>query len=136
MANFAELNETNEIINVIVVASDDFTVDGVENEEAAKDLLEGMYGHRRWVQTSYTSSIRGRYASIGGTYNKKINKFIDPAPYPSWKLNAVSGEWEPPVAAPADTNNSYSYWDEETTSWKIVDADDLRPKDSNHTEAN
>jgi len=134
MANFAELNETNETINVIVVAPEDFSVDGVENEEAAKDLLEGMYGHRRWVQTSYTGSIRGRYASIGSTYNEELDQFIEVKPFDSWVLNTTTGEWEAPSPMPASTSSDYPYWDEETVSWKTITVKYPEPGDKDYEE--
>ena len=120
MANFAELNEDNEVINVIVVASEDFTVDGEENEEAGKDLLETWFGHRRWVQTSFTNRIRSHYAGIGCTYSEELDQFILPQPYNSWTLNETTGEWEAPVPMPADSDNAGYYWDESTTSWKQI----------------
>ena len=124
MAHFAELNEDNEVINVIVVNSEDFTIDGIEDEEAGKDLLEQWYGHRRWAQTSYTGSIRGRYAGIGSTYRDDLNQFIYPKPYDSWLLNTTTGEWEAPAPLPADANSVGYYWDESTTSWQKITGDD------------
>lgn len=82
MAHFAELDENNTVINVIVVSNDDcLDADGNESELIGIDFLENLFGHRRWVQTSYNGNIRGKYAGIGDTYDKKKNKFIA-APQP------------------------------------------------------
>lgn len=136
MANFAELNEDNEVINVIVVASEDFTVDGEENEEAGKDLLEKWFGHRRWVQTSYTNSIRGRYASIGGTYDSDMDQFIGVKPYESWILNESTGEWEAPVPMPAISDGKVVFWNEEEVNWEVVDPQYPEPGDPDYVEVN
>jgi hypothetical protein len=40
-------------------------------------------------------------------------------PYPSWMLNTTLCQWEPPVTYPTD-GNKYM-WDEDTTSWIILE---------------
>jgi hypothetical protein len=39
-------------------------------------------------------------------------------PFPSWVGDVINMLWEPPVPYPQD--GKYYYWDEETTSWKLV----------------
>ena len=68
-----------------------------------------------WVQTSYTRSIRQNYAGIGFSYDKELDAFIPPKPYPSWVLNEASCNWESPVPMPADNKNYIR--DEESQSW-------------------
>ena len=81
MAHFAELNESNEVIRVIVVSNED-TADADGNEVEAigiqfcTDLLGG-----RWIQTSYNANFRAHFAGGGMTYDEDLDEFV-PAPLP------------------------------------------------------
>ena len=111
MAHFAQLDENNYVIQVIVVSNDDCLVDGIESESKGIEFCENLLGGR-WIQTSYNGNIRGRYGCVGYFYNETVDEFIAPQPYPSWSLDS-SNEWQAPVPRP-NTNN---YWDEETLAW-------------------
>ena len=54
---------------------------------------------------------------IEKTFTLKIPK--PPQPFESWIWNKEELKWEPPVPCPQD-NKEYE-WEEETTSWKIID---------------
>lgn len=71
MAHFAEIDSDNKVIRVLLVP-DEFEDRGAEY--LAEDL--GMGG--TWIQTSYNSRIRGKYAGIGDTYDPKKDLFIAP----------------------------------------------------------
>ena len=76
MAHFAELNENNIVLRVIVVANDKcLDQNDVENESIGAlfchNLLDG-----RWIQTSYNGNIRGKYAGIGDFYDETTDTFI------------------------------------------------------------
>ena len=43
MAHFAELDENNKVIQVLVVSNDITTVDGVENEQLGIDFLNDLF---------------------------------------------------------------------------------------------
>lgn len=77
MAHFAELDESNIVTQVIVVHNNELLVDGVEIEGKGVDFLESLFGHRRWVQTSYNGNMRGRYAGIGMKYDSEIDEFVE-----------------------------------------------------------
>lgn len=78
MAHFAELDETNIVLRVIVVANDDcLDQDGVENEAIGALFCHHLLGGR-WLQTSYNGRIRGKYAGIGDTYDPDTDQFIPP----------------------------------------------------------
>ena len=119
MAHFAELDENNIVLRVIVVGDDDCK-DGSGNESEAvgaafcNRLLGGV-----WKQTSYNARIRKNYAGIGFTYDSARDAFIAPQPFPSWKLNETTARWESPVPYP--TNGGVYVWDEETLSWVAVE---------------
>jgi len=78
MAHFAELDNTNKVISVIVVANESLETDC--EEESGLDFLETLFGHRNWKQTSYNGKFRYNYAGIGFTYDPIDNAFIAPMP--------------------------------------------------------
>jgi hypothetical protein len=75
MAHFAELDENNIVLQVLVVNNDELLVDGVETESKGVDFLESLFGHRNWKQTSYNNSFRVRYAGAGMRFNIQANQF-------------------------------------------------------------
>lgn len=78
MAHFAQLDENNKVIQVIVVANEN-TADekGVEKEEIGIAFCKSLFGENtKWVQTSYNGKTRGGYAAIGDTYDEKNDVFI------------------------------------------------------------
>ena len=62
MSHFAELDTNNIVLQVIVA----------DSQEWCEEHLGG-----RWVQTSYTGSIRGRYAGIGMKYDEALDEFVE-----------------------------------------------------------
>ena len=107
MAHFAEINDTNEVLRVLVVPDD--------QEARGQDFLAidlGLGG--TWIQTSYNNRIRKQYAGIGYTYDPIADVFIRPQPYPSWTLDN-NHDWQAPTPCPTD-GHWYS-WDESTLSW-------------------
>ena len=108
MAHFAEVK--NGIVTQIIVAEQDF-IDTLENPT-------------EWVQTSYNTyggkhpenrPLRKNYAGIGFKYDKELDAFIPPQPYPSWKLNTDTCLWESPIPRPQD-NKEY-IWNEQELEW-------------------
>jgi hypothetical protein len=75
MAHFAEVNDRNEVVRVLVVAE---AQEHRGQEFLADDL--GLGG--RWVQTSYNGNIRKNYAGIGMYYDENRDAFIAPRPEP------------------------------------------------------
>ena len=120
MAHFAELDENNKVLRVIVVHNDVIIVDGKEQESVGQDFLKGLYGSDGiWIQTSYSHKFRKNYAGIGFEYDKSKDVFIPLQPYPSWTLNEDTVRWIAPKAYP-DDGKIYD-WDEDTISWKERD---------------
>ena len=118
MAHFAELNENNEVLRVIVVANPELLDgEGVEQESLGISFCNTLFGGT-WKQTSYNNNIRKNFAGVGFTYDSERDAFIPPKPYASWTLNETTCQWEAPTAMP-DDNNMYM-WNEETTSWDVV----------------
>lgn len=117
MAHFAELDENNVVLRVIVIAdSDTSDANGVEKEHIGAAYCEKLLGGK-WVKTSYNVNIRKKYAAIGDTYNAELDAFIAPKPYPSWTLNTEKAVWEAPVPQPEPSPVEIYSWNEDTGSW-------------------
>ena len=71
MAHFAELDNDNKVLRVIVV-SDEHEHEG---ETWCNNLLGG-----RWKQTSYNGNMRGMFAGVGYTYDVELDEFVPPEP--------------------------------------------------------
>ena len=121
MAHFAEVDENNIVLRVLVV--DDL------NESDGQNFLANTLGlGGTWLKTSYNTSagvhtlggtpFRKNYAGMGYTYDAERDAFIAPKPFASWVLNEESCVYEAPVAYPTD-GEMYT-WNEETTSWDLI----------------
>ena len=118
MAHFAEIDESNIVVRVLVVPD---AQEGRGQEYLADDL--GLGG--TWKKTSYNTQggvhalggtpYRKNYAGIGYTFDAEKDAFIAPKPYASWVLDEATCNWEAPVAMPTD--DKMYRWDEETTNW-------------------
>ena len=111
MAHFAEINENNIVIRVLVVDNSDMVdKDGKESEEVGKQHLVDLFGGT-WVQTSYNNNFRKQYAVQNFMWREDLDMFIDQKPYDSWVLNN-DGDWVPPIP----WKEGYD-WDEENQTW-------------------
>jgi len=108
MSHFAKVE--NGIVTQVIVAEQDV-------------IDSGLFG-TGWVQTSYNTyggqhpegrPLRKNYAGIGFTYDKQIDAFIPPKPFPSWSLNEETCLWNSP--SPYPTDGKLYQWDEETLFW-------------------
>lgn len=120
MAHFAEINENNVVLRVIV-ADADFIASGAVGNPA------------NWIQTSYNTrggvhygadgkpdggvALRKNYAGVGYTYDRQRDAFIPPKPFASWSLDDNTCVWVPPVPMPTD---GLYIWDEATLQWRKV----------------
>lgn len=106
MAHFAELDNNNIVLRVIVVPD--------ESEADGENWCTNLFGGT-WKQTSYNATIRKNYAGIGFTYDPALDAFIPPQPFPSWSLNTETCNWDSPQPYPDD--GQLYFWNEETKSW-------------------
>ena len=119
MAHFAEIDENNIVIRVIVV--DD------ENEADGENWCNGFLGGT-WKKTSYNTyggvhklggtPFRYNFAGKGDTYDATRDAFIEPHEFPSWVFNESTCMWNPPSAMP-DDGKLYK-WNETETRWDEV----------------
>jgi len=118
MAHFAQLDNNNIVIQVIVVNNNELlNQDGDEIEQKGIDFCESLFGQdTKWIQTSYNANFRKNYACVGGTYSKELDAFIAPKPYNSWILNETTYVWEAPISKP--DQDKFYVWNELTISWE------------------
>lgn len=120
MAHFAQLDENNVVINVIVVGNNDcLDANGKESEAVGIEFCKSLFGDdTRWAQTSYNGNFRKNYAGIGYTYDKNLDAFIPPKSFESWILMEETCQWSPPIPYPADGNRYV--WDESIKNWVLT----------------
>lgn len=123
MSHFAQIDENNIVIRVIV-AEQDFIDSGAVGDPAS------------WIQTSYNTRggvhynaetnepdggipLRKNYAGIGYTYDQVLDAFIPPKTHPSWILDIQTCWWQPPVPYPNDGKDYY--WDEADQYWAAIE---------------
>ena len=112
MAHFAKLGVGNKVEKVVVVSNDVAT-----SEQAGIDFLNNLYKTNDvWKQTSYNGNFRKNYAGINFIYDESRDAFIEPQPYPSWKLNEKTCRYDPPIPQPA---GNY-VWNELHRKWDLI----------------
>ena len=128
MAHFAELDNNNVVLRVVVVGNDCVPSDEhIDGETWCINFFKGG----TWKQTSYNSNFRKQYAGIGYTYDAAKNKFISPQPHASWSLDA-NDDWQAPVTYPTITTYGSNdpldiyiiSWDEAGQKWTAKDHED------------
>jgi hypothetical protein len=90
MAHWAEIDDTNTVVRVLVA------------EDDSHDWLVNRLGGR-WVQTSYNTrggvhseggtALRFNYAGIGYTYDEARDAFIPPKPTEDATLDEATCTW-------------------------------------------
>ena len=124
MAHFAELDNNNVVLRVVVVGNDCVPSDEhIDGETWCINFFKGG----TWKQTSYNNNFRKQYAGMGYTYDAAKNKFISPQPHNSWALDA-NDDWQAPVTYPTDTGTEESpkliSWNEDNLRWTATDRED------------
>lgn len=117
MAHFAQLDENDIVITVLVVDNEKLLNNfNVEDENLGILYLKNIFSESsNWVQTSYNNNFRVRMAAPNYKYDRVLDAFIPPKPYDSWIFDDVSKSWISPIPHPND-GNSYM-WDENNQTW-------------------
>jgi len=135
MAHFAELNSSNEVIQVVVISNDDVDANGGDYSSEAETFVSNLIPHSEngvaWKQTSYNGNQRKQYAGIGLIYDAAKDKFILPQPFNSWTLDS-NDDWQAPVTYPnvdeVGSNPVSISWYEPNQEWvgKTYTGDNLQ----------
>lgn len=109
----------------------------IEVVVAEQDVIDSwLFGDpAQWVQTSYNTRggahygsdglpdggtpLRKNHAAPGYTYDRELDAFIPPKPFPSWLFNEDTCLWDPPIPYPESTNAPF-VWSEEEQNWVQV----------------
>jgi hypothetical protein len=140
MAHFAELDQDNKVLRVVVACNNDIAANGGEQSEQAANyfakITKHSFGGVKWVQTSYNNNFRKTFAGQGMTYDPVNDVFIEKQPFLSWTLDN-NFEWKPPVARPLETDIYRNIrWDEINKRWTahIANSEDLYAWNPNTSE--
>jgi hypothetical protein len=88
MAHWAEVNENNIVLRVIVGDNND-----PAGDEGYQWLIDNLGG--TWIKTSYNGNIRKNFAGVDYTYDPVRDAFIAPKPEEGdWILNEDTCQWE------------------------------------------
>lgn len=71
MAHFAEIDENNIVLRVLVV-------DNSQEHRGEEFLAVDCNLGGRWIQTSYNANIRGKFAGMGDIYDEVNDVFVTP----------------------------------------------------------
>jgi hypothetical protein len=121
MAHFAQIDENNIVVQVLVVGDD--------QEHRGQDFLANDLNlGGTWIKTSYNTHggvhsnggtpLRKNYAGIGYTYDAGRDAFIPPKPFNSWLLNEDTCLWEAPTPMP--TEGGPYMWVEDDLNWQVI----------------
>lgn len=125
MAHWAEIDEANTVLRVVVGDNND-----PNGDEGYQWLIDNLGG--RWIKTSYNAhggkrkdpetnqiidepGFRKNYAGPGFIYDEQRDAFIPPKLFNSWSLNEDTCLWEPPIPYPND--GKVYFWNEEDQLW-------------------
>ena len=98
MAHFAQIDENNIVLRVLVTDNND-----PNGDEGYQWLIDNLGG--TWIKTSYNTygnqhynggiPLRGNFAGLGFYYDEEKDAFIPPAPEQgTWILNEDTFLWE------------------------------------------
>jgi len=122
MKYFAKLGLNSEVVSLTHILDSN-----APTEKEGIEFLHKQTNYPSWVQTFKDRSQRKHYAGIGFIYDEDRDAFFPKQPYASWVLNETTYLWESPVAhpylvqmPPQEDEKNYN-WNEETTSWDLVE---------------
>lgn len=132
MSHFAQVDENNIVINILVGYNDD-----PAGDEGYSWFVENLGG--TWIKTSYNAvggkrrnpdtgeifdepGFRKNYAQVGYTWDPIRDAFIPPQDFSSWTLNEETCLWESPIPYPAfdEENPKYYEWNENILNWEEI----------------
>lgn len=118
MAYFAEIDDDGLVLRVISVSNHDAPDPAPTHSEPLGQafIAEALGLPGQWRQTSFSGSMRGRFAGPGFTYDAVADVFIAPQPFPSWVLDE-NHDWQAPTPMPSEGD---WYWDEDVLAWTAL----------------
>jgi len=93
MSHWAEIDNTNTVIRVLVGDNNDLAGD-----EGYQWLIDNLGG--TWVKTSYNATIRKNFAGVGYIYDQVKDAFIEPEPDNATGFDEDTCKWIVPDPQP------------------------------------
>jgi hypothetical protein len=115
MAHFAQLDENNTVVQVIVGVDEPFDGEAIYAETTGQIWKKTSYNTFGGQHSLGGTPFRKNYAGIGYIYDNERDAFIPPRPYTSWLLDEETCLWNPPTPYPDD--GKHYQWDESTLTW-------------------
>lgn len=115
MAHFAELDENNVVLQVIVGVDEPLDGEAIYQAETGKVWKRTSYNTQGGQHRLGGTPFRKNYAGIGYSYDAQRDAFIPPRPFPSWSLDEDSCQWQAPV--PMNNDGKHYVWDEPSLAW-------------------
>ena len=112
MKKFAQIDDTNTIINIIEIA-DENAVDEDDGIKFCK-LLHGEDTEWKDVTSQFDEEHN---VAIGHIYDSDLDRFIPVKPYSNWIYIWHDNIFVPPIPKPDDTVEGVYVWNQDTTSW-------------------
>jgi hypothetical protein len=99
MAHFAQIDQNNNVLQVVVINNEDIgNLPFPESEPVGVAFCKTLFGKdTNWLQTSYNGSFRSTFAGLGGFYDADRNIFVGPPPAPEMTYDKSTGEWVDPA---------------------------------------
>jgi hypothetical protein len=122
MSHFAEINNNNIVLRVIVAEQDFISSGAVGSSNTWIQTSYNTRGGKHYPEGSEVSDgdgLRKNYAGKGFTYDSTRDAFIQPQVFPSWILVEETCQWTAPTSYP-DDDKEYE-WDEDSTAWVEVE---------------
>lgn len=125
MAHFAELNENNIVLNVIVVKNENIqNAEFPQSEQMGIEFLNTVIPGKIWKQTSYNNNFRFRFAGIGFEFHPECGEhggFCPPRPFEDWIFDSSKCLWKAPKPLPEDVNTFLYKWNPTTHDWERME---------------
>ena len=115
MAHFAELDDNNTVLRVIVVHNNE-----APTEAKGIEFLKTIFPNiSNWKQTSYNAKFRKHFAEVRAKYDEDLDAFIPPCNFKSWTFNKNKCMYEAPIPKP----KCLARWNEDKFKWEIYGKD-------------
>jgi len=128
MAHYALIDSNDIVVQVITGVDENIIQTDLDGTQVGgtSEAWEEFYASRPCFagltckRTSYNNSIRANFAAIGDKYYREFDVFISQQPYPSWKLNYTTFQWEAPISCPEEIEGHWWKWSEYNKEWVSV----------------
>jgi hypothetical protein len=114
---FAKLDRANVVVQVLSIDQEQINTGAFGHPELFVQTCRYTRGN---VHSLGGTPLRKNAAGIGYIYDRELDIFIEPNPFPSWRFDRDKGQWFPPVPYPDDYDEIDYEWNEDAQAWELV----------------